>query len=445
MSIKETMLAKLRGVFTNENPPLGITLVQPPILIVLMAGTSVQEYEEAGQLGRLSAALQRHTRYFRTVLLMTTDRTDYTENLDTAQVRHVRMPKLLPPGPSGGFALLLSMIFRFRSVSKAASVVILDEESAPAGWLASRLNGSRFSMSMGAPWAPPRYMNVEGKRRWLERAALRRVGQVVQWMPTDGFAPGDSAEVSHLPQLIDADLFCPLTTTDPTRPRMVGVFLGTEDEADARVMMGVAERLARRKQTAILRVFVSGHGAESRAAALQAEVAERGSAIEFQTMPRIEMLPDAIARLRMCIAFKDPKSIENLLRSMASGVPGIAVDREAGDSDDDVEAPGWSRFVLTSGRTEEELSRNIETLFREPGVRLRMAREGRRFVIASHSLEAVSANESRLLLGEELLEKMNFAPEAEFDADAEAEKLASMLELLGVARTEPEEAAEIAA
>lgn len=415
--------------------------MQPPMLIVMMAGTSIEQYEQAGQLGRLSASLERHTRYFRTILLMTADRTDYTSVFGIDRVRHMRLPTPVPSAPSSGIALLISVIFRFRTVRMATSIVILDEESASAGWLASRLSRSGLSMSSGAPWSPPRHMNIEGRRRWFARAALRRMAQVVQWPTSEDLTAIDGVEVSTLPHLVDADLFCPLTTTDPARPRTVGVFLGTDGEANARVMLGVAEKLIRRKQSAVLRVFVNGHDAESRAAALQAEVVDRVGQIEFQTLPRIEMLPDAIARLRMCMAFDDAESVQNLLRAMASGVPGIAVKREAFD-DEDADAPGWSRFVLKSGPTEEEITRNIETLFREPGIRLRMAREGRRFVVANHSLEALAAKESKLLLGENSLDAMNFSPEPEFDAGAEAEKLAQMLELVGVMRSDTGEEGE---
>ncbi len=321
-------------------------------------------------------------------------------------------------------------------IRKATSVVIVDEQSAPTGWMVSRLSGSCLSMSVGAPWGPPQDMNTEGMRRWVVRAAIRRVEQIVQWPNVDVQPSTDERAVLALPNLVDADLFCPLTTTDPARPRTVGVFLGAENEADARVILGVSGRLARRNQSVVIRVFVSGHEAESRASAMQAEVAEQDLSIEFQTLPRVEMRPDAIARLRMCIAFNDAESIQNLLQAMASGVPGIAVAPAA--ADEEVDKPGWSRFVLFSSPTEEEISRNIETLFREPGVRLRMAREGRRFVIANHSLEALATRESKLLLGPDHLDNSDFIPEDEFDSDAEAEKLAQMLEMVGVMRTDSE-------
>lgn len=433
----------MRAVFVRERPLLEITPMRPPVLIVMMAGTSVQQYLDAGQMGRLSASLERQTKYFRSVLFMTTDRTDQTHLINSDRVRHVRVPFFIPPFLSGGLTLLLSAVFRFRTVRGAASIVVLDEEAALAGWFAGRASGADLFMSTGAPWAPPRHMDISGKRHRIVRAALQRIRLEIHWPRVDSppVPVMEDVEVSELPELVDADLFCPLTTTDPARPRIIGVFISTEDESDARVILGVAETMARRNQNAVLRVFLTGHGAESRVALLQAEVVERSKLMEFRTLPRMELLPDAIARFRMCIAFSDRESTQNLLRAMASGVPGILVKKESADAETDAESFGWSRFVLTSGPTEEEITRRIETLFREPGVRLRMAREGRRFVIAYHSLDALAAQESRMLLGTELLESMEFAPEPEFDADAEAEKLASMLESLGVARSGPDEVA----
>ncbi len=438
-SAKNAVSTRLRDLIKRPQPPMQITEIQPPTLLVLMAGTTIEQYEQAGQLGRIAASLERHARLFRTVMLMSTDSTDYTELIGVERVKHVKMPLLVPRLLPGGIALSMSALVRFRTVRKASSVVILDEESAVSGWISKRLSGSGLSMSSDAPWAPPRHMSIEGKRRWLARAAMRRIDHFVQW-PTGKSPHGiEESKALFLPELIDADLFCPLETTDPNRPRTVGVFIGSDDEADGRIVLGVAERLIRRQQTAVLQVFVTGHSAEPRASSLQSEASERGLPVSFQQLPRSEMLPDAIARLRLCIAFDGSEPVRGLLQAMASGVPGIAVQKK---SEGETESPGWSRFVLPSGPTEEEISRNIETLFREPGVRLRMAREGRRFVIASHSLDALSAIETRHLLGDNPLETPLEIPEPEFDADAEAEKLAQMLEGLGVSRVATEDTGE---
>lgn len=414
---------------------MAITHVQPPALLIMMAGTTVRQYEQAGQLGRLAASLERHAKFFRTVVLMTTDRSDYSQQFESGRVRHLRMPL---PVPNGVVSLLLSAAFRFRTMRRVTSVVILDEPAAPAGWLAGRLSRSSASMSADAQWAPPRSPNVNGLRHLLVRAALRRIEQVFEWGATElpPYTPNATRVV--IPSLIDSDLYCPLTTTDPAKPRTVGVFMGTESEVDARVVMGVAERLARRGQSAAIRVLMDGQGAEALAASLQAEVEERGLDVEFLTMPPVEMLPDAINQLRICVAFNDSESVQNLLRAMASGVPGIAIEPRSGSEFVEQEEPDWTYFVLRCGSSEWEIAQSIETLFREPGVRLRMAREGRRFVIANHSLEALAARESKLLLGADLLVQSIVIREPEFDAAAEAEKLAQMLELVGVTRDDLE-------
>ncbi len=421
--------SRASSVFSFGLPRLAITSVRLPVLVVMMAGTKVSQYEQAGQLGRLSASLERHTTHFRYVLLMSPDRTDYTAHFDSDRIHHLRarLPLL-----SGGVALLLSVIFGLRILRRATSVMILDEQAAVAGRLVRRLSGSDLFVSAGAPWAPPRRVDVWKRRRWLTRAALRRVDQVIRWPATDLEPVLAKAHVETLPHLVDADLFCPLTTTDPTRPRAIGVFLAAENEAGARVTIGVAERLARRGQGVVLQVFVIGTGAEAASHALQSEVAERDLPIQFQVLPRIEMLPDAIAHLRIGVAFDDLDSIHNLLRAMAAGVPGITLVSEPPDGA--AAATSWSRFVLQSEPTEQAIARNIEALLREPGIRLRMAREGRRFVIANHSLEAVATRESLLLRGADRDEPEEPAVEPEFDADTEAETLAQMLEAAGVAR-----------
>ncbi len=444
-SLRTRVLSALHRMFVRPLPPLAITHIQPPTLVVLMAGTSIEQYDRAGQFGRLASSLERHRKYFRTVLFMTADRRNYTGQIGLDGVRHISASRLLPTLLPDGVSLLLSGLLRFRTMRKVTSVVILDEESATAGWLIKRLSSSQLALSSGAPWAPPRRMDIGVKRRWLVRAALRRLDRIVVWPSDESDTVSDAAaeglERNRLPDLVDADLFCPLTTTDPARPRTIGAFMSTGDEADARVMMGVGERLIRRNPGAVLRVLLSGHDAEVRASALQSEVAQRGIPIEFQVLPPAEMLPDAIARLRMCLAFSDPESVRGLLRAMSSGVPGIIV-RPSADEEGEAEAevPGWSHFVLNSSPTQEEITRNIETLFREPGVRLRMAREGRRFVVAKHSLKALAAEESKFLLGQDLFEELNPIVEPEFDPDAEAEKLAQMLEGLGVTRTESQDA-----
>lgn len=425
-------------MFSRELPPLAITQIQRPALLVLMAGTTVQQYEQAGQLGRLTASLERHARYFRTVLLMTADRSSYTEQIALEGVRHLRTPV---PWPFSGASLAsLGVLLRFRSVRQTTAVVLIDEQAASAGWLASRLGGSAMSMSVGAPWAPPRNSSVDGWRQWLMRKALNRVESIVEWPGTKERLELPNTETVILPPLVDVDLYCPLTTTDPARPRTIGVFIGPENETGARIIIGVAERLKRRRQNAVVRVFVTGAGGRTaRAAALQGEAQERDVAIEFEPLPEYEMLPDAISRMRLCVAFGTGDSVQYLLRAMASGVPGIAIEADqaqSGSGSEASEGPDWTNFVLNSSATEEEITRNIETLFREPGVRLRLAREGRRFVVASHSLDALAARETRLLLGPDANSFAVEPAEAPYDPEAEAEKLAAMLEMVGVVRIE---------
>lgn len=413
--------------FKRDLPPMSISPVKSPMLLVLMAGTTIRQYEEAAQTGRFSASLERYSRHFRSVVLMTTDRSGYTETIALPRVRH--LPVNVPAPLRGSALLLMSVAFHFRTVRQATSVLVMDEKASPAGWFVSRLSRSELSMSIGAPWTPPRKGNTGGFRNRLLRMAMDRVTTVIEWPECEVLPVAPSAKTHRLPALVDVDLFCPLATTDPARPRTVGVFIDSGDEVYARVMIGVSERLKRRRQDVVIRVFVvsKNHDADAKAAALQGEARERDASVEFLSLPPVEILPDAIARMRLCVSFGHGAPTGYLLRAMASGVPGIAIAPKHGKAVHEPQTgPDWTYFVLNSGATEEEITRNIEMLFREPGVRLRLAREGRRFVVARHSVAALAEQEALVLLrsgaSQETLEV-----ESEFDAQAEAKKLSMML------------------
>ena len=204
------------------------------------------------------------------------------------------------------------------------------------------------------------------------------------------------------------------------------------------MVIGVSEHLHRRGQQLFLRVFVaSAQGAGEKVATLQAEAEQRGVNVEFHALPAPEMLPDAIARMRLCVGFNDAVSSQLLLRAMSSGVPCISIDPDASVTSGDTSGTNWTQFVLQSEPTQEDVTRKIETLFREPSLRLRMAREGRRFVRARHSLDALVAVEAEQMLklatGGSEDDQVDLEPE--FDADAEAAKLAMMLEAVGVSKS----------
>ncbi len=395
-----TIGSKVRARFRNVLPPFAITHIQPPALLVIMAGTTVSQYEEAGQLGRFAASLARHTRHFRTVILLTADSEDFTSKFATEKVLHLRSPL---KAPSNRTSVLLTIIVKLRIVRSATSVLILDEQAAVAGWVCASVSKSRLSMSISAPWSPPRRANVMNRPHWLTRVALRRVKLLVKW-PVEGSIPYGSesaytpnAETVSLSSLVDSDLYCPITTTDPAKPRITGVFLDAARELDSRLVLAVAERLARHGIDVKLSVLIDGHGREARSSALNAEITGRKMPVGFQSLPAPEMLPDAIDQMGICLAFRNSESEQNILRAMSVGVPCI-VSGDWTDRPTDSPSPGYAGFVLRSEVSEEQITRCIEVLLREPGIRLRMASEGRRFVLANHSIDALSSQESQLLL-----------------------------------------------
>ena len=143
-----------RRRYTKDLPELAVTAIHPPTLLILMGGTTIAEYDRAGQVGRLSSALERYARHYRTVLLMTPDSKDFTVRLDVPRVRHLTMPTYLPV--RGSAAMSLATAMRFRSIRHASVVNVMDEQAASAGWLASKLSDSPFSISLGVPWSAPR-------------------------------------------------------------------------------------------------------------------------------------------------------------------------------------------------------------------------------------------------------------------------------------------------
>lgn len=395
------VLENLRARFRQVTPPYAITHIQPPALLVVMAGTTVARYQDAGQFGRLSGALERYSQHFKTVMLLTADQKNFTVEFSSDRVRH--LSSRLGFGPSG-FSILITLAVRLRAVRRSTSVVILDEQAATAGWVASKLSGSRLTMTVGAPWAPPRSTSIIGWRNWSNRTALRRVERLIRWQTADSRSngpPTPNAENTCLPALVDSNLFCPVTNTDPSRPRVIGVFLRADQEMESRLVLATAERLARRGLDARLRVMIDGEGRESKANALNSETAGKDIPVEFRAIPPVEMLPDVLAHMRMCLSFEHPASDWDFLKAMSCGVPCVLVERPEVSRSFSREERSITRFLLRSSANEEQIVKSIETLLREPGIRLRMAREGRKFVVNSHSLAAVSATESRLLLGDD--------------------------------------------
>jgi glycosyltransferase involved in cell wall biosynthesis len=209
-------------------------------------------------------------------------------------------------------------------------------------------------------------------------------------------------------------------------------FIGPDDTAAAVMLMGAAQRLMRHKHGVVIRAFVVTPGAagEVQAAALRGEAAERQSVVEFAHLPTFELLPDLFARPRLCISFGSEQSVPYVLRSMACGVPCVV----AGGSGDSTETrsnrPDWHGFVLKTGDSDAALARGVEAVLREPALRARLGREGRRFVIARHSLDAIQREESALLRQPGTAADVKKAVperEGEFDAEAEAAKLAVMV------------------
>jgi hypothetical protein len=86
------------------------------------------------------------------------------------------------------------------------------------------------------------------------------------------------------------------------------------------------------------------------------------------------MLPDAVARLRARVGFDDPVASQLLLSAMSSGVACILIDPDPTVTIKDLGGANWLHFVSRSEATQERTAKNIETLFREPEVRLRLAR-----------------------------------------------------------------------
>jgi glycosyltransferase involved in cell wall biosynthesis len=415
----------------RPQPELVITPMPRTLLVVTMVNLTAQSYAEAGQLARLSAALARYERHFDEVVLVTPDRVDFSDQLEAENVSHMRS---IVPGPKI-FRTAVTVARNSRLMRRATAVMAFDEPGAVPGWLAARLSGSGLTLSVGAPWAPPRSLTrLEGLKAWPVRKAMRRITDVTIWEGEVERDPAENASPHWLPSFVDADLYCPLVTTDPARPRMVGAFLNAADTASAIGLIGVADRLKRDGHNVMFRVFLlSGAAAEVQAAALQGDVAERSAPIEFLALPRTEMLPDVISRLRICLSFGSGEALPFTLRAMSSGVPCVVVGASEAESGE--RRRGWRDFVLHAGTSNEDIAHAIEALFREPGLRLRMGREGRRLVIARHSLDAIAREEAAVFKGEPLEHEAQEA-EPEFNANDEAEKLAAMLEALGVTRAE---------
>ena len=92
-----SLIDGLRKRYVKKSSPVFvITKIQPPALLVLMSRTTISQYEDASQMGRLSLALGRHARFFKSVMILTADALDYTPELGTPRVRHVVRPLPLP-------------------------------------------------------------------------------------------------------------------------------------------------------------------------------------------------------------------------------------------------------------------------------------------------------------------------------------------------------------
>jgi glycosyltransferase involved in cell wall biosynthesis len=219
-------------------------------------------------------------------------------------------------------------------------------------------------------------------------------------------------------------------------------FIGPDDTAAAVMLMGAAQRLMRHKHGIAIRAFVVTPGAagEVQAAALRGEAADRQSVVEFAHLPVFELLPDLLARPRLCISFGSEESLPYVLRSMACGVPCVVVTGSVLEPEIRPNGPDWQDFVLKTGDSDSALARGVESVLREPALRARLAREGRRFVIARHSLDAIQREESVLLRQPGLVADVKEAApgkeESEFDAEAEAAKLAVMVGMVAAMHEE---------
>ena len=433
---------RFAGAFERPKGPLMVITKRPRTkLAVTMASVTVKHYIDAGQVARLSDALSRYAKGFDEVVFITPDRMTLTDEFAAENVTHLRvLPFVYGPWI---FRTAISTVLRFRSFHNVTAVLALDEAGAVPGWIVAKASGSDLVLSAGAPWAPPKPKKpFDGIKAWPVRQAVKRISDVTLWEGETGRGRAESAERHALPAFVDANLYCPLITTDPSQPRMVGAFVSASDTASAIGLIGAAETLKHDGHNLMFRVFVvSGSDGEAKAAALQGDVAERSAPIEFSALPRVEMLPDVISRLRICLSFGADETLPFTLRAMSSGIPCIVVGLE---DDESVARWGWRDFVLKSGGSNEQIAYSIEALLREPTLRLRMAREGRRVVTDQHSLDAIAAHEVAILK-KTPIEKPSESAGDDFNADEEAEKLAAMLEAIGVARSDDEDKIEVVA
>lgn len=379
----------------TPEPQLKITKSPKTALAITMASATVSQYVESGLMSRLSMALERYSSHFDEVVLVTPDRESFTEHFGIENVTHVPVKRSIP-GP-WILKMSVSVALQFKAMRGATVVLALDEAGAAPGWLISRLSGCQLVLSAGAPWAPPRPKRpFDGLKAWPVRQAVKRISDVTLWDGESGRPRALRAESHRLPAYVDAELYSPLVMTDPERPRMVGAFLSASDTESAMGLMGAADTLKRDGHDLMFRVFLlASSGAEAKAAELQAGVVERSAPIEFIALPRIELLPDVISRLRICLSFGADHALPFTLRALSAGVPcvvaGVDVDDRSGRERD------WRDYVIRTGNSNRDIVRAIESLLREPLLRLRLGREGRRLVMTQHSLDAIAAKEVAIL------------------------------------------------
>ena len=415
----------------QSEPEMVISPRRQETLVVVLGGTTLEEYRRVGQFARLCSGLERYSLHFDRVLLLTADRHDFTGDLDLPKVRHVWTPRLVPGSPR--LRLFASLLLRLKHLRTATAVLALDGHGAVFAWLVSKLSGSPVAGSFGAPWSPVQDRNSPSGR--LTRFGLSRIERAVVWQWAGDLTLSEGVEEYRLPAHVDTELYCPLKNTDPDRPRVAVSFIYPDEAAEANTLMSVADRLERLRAGIGLKVALIG-GAEGavRAASLQAEAELRGVPVQFIPLPEPGLVPDVLARARIFIGIADKGPPPFLFEAMASGVPCI-VARSESQLGEPVE--NWARFVIPCRAVDDEICRVVIALLREPGVRLRLGREGRRLAVAAYSINAAVWTEVQLLRAASPQAETPTAPgEEQYDADAEAEKLAGMLAAIGITRAE---------
>ena len=433
----------------SGSAPLAVSFRPAPTLVVLISTARLADYERAGRLAHLTGAFERYRAHYRRVLVVSRDSRRYDGRMVDG-VEHVRLPLRLPLW--GGLALALVVIIRFRTLRKATGVIALDGPAGVAGWIAGRLSGAPSSISLGAPWSPPTGLGDGASRvsRWLGAAGVRRVARVSLWPGADMQAPPGAREYVDVGEWVNTDLFTPLETTDPGRPERVVAFLDVRDPNVTGLVIGAAHELRRVWPRAEVKAVATGGRVNAAAVdSLQAEAELRESPVEFVGKTPQETMPHILPRSFAALVPGTNGLPAGALEAMSSGVPCIVagIPQDENWTEDAIEER-WRKFSLPCTADASGVVTALLMLHREPEVRMRLAREARRFVQSQYSLEAAVRDEVSALGHYGVFEQQDkeqdekaVAGQKEFDWSEEAEKLSDMLTALGVTKDDDSDGA----